>query len=454
MSLIHTIVAFIVALGLLIVVHEYGHYLIARLCGVKVLRFSVGFGRPLLTREIGADRTEWVIAAIPFGGYVKMLDEREGPVEPREVHRAFNRQSVGRRFGIVVAGPVANFLFAIAAYAGLFMYGLPEARPVLGTPPEGTVAAAAGLRSGDTVRSVEGEPITTWQELRWRVLQSALQRSPLRLEIVNDRGHLNAVTLDLRSFPTDDVESDALERIGLRLYRPPLEPVIGQVVRGGAAEKAGLAPGDRVLLADGRPVESWEALVAAVQARPEMPLALTIERAGARQAVEVVPAAVAAGPKRIGRIGAAPQVPASHAEKMLIRVQHGLGESLWKAIVKTGDIAVFSLKMLGKMLVGEVSWKHLSGPVTIADFAGQSAQMGWVSYLTFLALISISLGVLNLLPIPLLDGGHLMYYAIEIVKGKPVSERAMELGQRVGLALLLVMMAFAFYNDLNRLLTG
>ena len=454
MSLLHTIVAFIVALGLLIVVHEYGHYLIARLCGVKVLRFSVGFGRPLLTREIGTDRTEWVIAAIPFGGYVKMLDEREGPVEPREVHRAFNRQSVWRRFGIVVAGPVANFLFAIAAYAGLFMYGLPEARPVLGTPPEGTVAAAAGLRSGDTVRSVEGEPITTWQELRWRVLQSALQRSPLRLEIVNDRGHLNAVTLDLRSFPTDDVESDALERIGLRLYRPPLEPVIGQVVRGGAAEKAGLAPGDRVLLADGRPVESWEALVAAVQARPEMPLALTIERAGARQAVEVVPAAVAAGPKRIGRIGAAPQVPASHAEKMLIRVQHGLGESLWKAIVKTGDIAVFSLKMLGKMLVGEVSWKHLSGPVTIADFAGQSAQMGWVSYLTFLALISISLGVLNLLPIPLLDGGHLMYYAIEIVKGKPVSERAMELGQRVGLALLLVMMAFAFYNDLNRLLTG
>jgi len=454
MSLLHTIVAFIVALGLLIVVHEYGHYLIARLCGVKVLRFSVGFGRPLLTREIGTDRTEWVIAAIPFGGYVKMLDEREGPVEPREVHRAFNRQSVWRRFGIVVAGPVANFLFAIAAYAGLFMYGLPEARPVLGTPPEGTVAAAAGLRSGDTVRSVEGEPITTWQELRWRVLQSALQRSPLRLEIVNDRGHLNAVTLDLRSFPTDDVESDALERIGLRLYRPPLEPVIGQVVRGGAAEKAGLAPGDRVLLADGRPVESWDALVAAVQARPEMPLALTIERAGARQAVEVVPAAVAAGPKRIGRIGAAPQVPASHAEKMLIRVQHGLGESLWKAIVKTGDIAVFSLKMLGKMLVGEVSWKHLSGPVTIADFAGQSAQMGWVSYLTFLALISISLGVLNLLPIPLLDGGHLMYYAIEIVKGKPVSERAMELGQRVGLALLLVMMAFAFYNDLNRLLTG
>jgi regulator of sigma E protease len=454
MGLLHTIVAFIIALGLLIVVHEFGHYLVARWCGVKVLRFSVGFGRALFTRRLGKDQTEWVIAAIPFGGYVKMLDEREAPVEPGEVHRAFNRQSVWRRFGIVVAGPLANFLFAIAAYAGLFMYGLPEARPVLGTPPEGTMAAAAGLRPGDTVRAVDGEPVTTWQELRWRVLQSALQRAVVRLDVVNEKGHLNTLTLDLRSFPTDDVESDALERVGLRLYRPPLEPVIGQVMRGGAAERAGLEPGDRVVLADGKPVETWDALVAVVQSRPETPLALKIDRGGTSQTIEVVPAAVSAGGKRIGRINAAPQVPASHADRMLIRVQHGVGESLWKAVMKTGDIAVFSLKMLGKMLVGEVSWKHLSGPVTIADFAGQSAQMGWVSYLTFLALISISLGVLNLLPIPLLDGGHLMYYVIEIVKGKPVSERAMELGQRVGLALLLVMMAFAFYNDLNRLLTG
>jgi regulator of sigma E protease len=454
MTLLHTIVAFIVALGLLIVVHEYGHYLIARLCGVKVLRFSVGFGRPLFTRTIGKDRTEWVVAAIPFGGYVKMLDEREAPVEAHELPRAFNRQSVGRRFAIVVAGPIANFLFAIAVYAGLFMYGLPEARPVLGAPAEGSVAAAAGLRPGDTVRAADGETITTWQELRWRVLQSALQRQPLRLELQDERGHLRDATLDLRSFPADDVESDALERVGLRLYRPTLDPVIGQVVRGGAAERAGLAAGDRVVSVDGNPVETWDALVALIQARPETPMRLAIERGGVRQNVEVTPAAASAGQKRIGRIGAAPQVPAAHAERMTIRVQHGVGEALWKGMVKTGDIAVFSLKMLGKMLMGEVSWRHLSGPVTIADFAGQSAQMGWISYVTFLALISISLGVLNLLPIPLLDGGHLMYYAIEVVKGKPVSERAMELGQRVGLALLLVMMAFAFYNDLNRLLTG
>jgi regulator of sigma E protease len=450
MSLLNTIVAFIIALGLLIVVHEYGHYLVARLCGVKVLRFSVGFGRPLFTRKLGADQTEWVVATIPFGGYVKMLDEREGEVAPHEAHRAFNRQSVWRRFGIVVAGPIANFLFAIAAYAGLFMYGLPEARPVLGAPAQGSPAALAGLRSGDTVRAAGGDAVATWQELRWRVLQSALQRESLRLEVVDEKGHLRDATLDLKAFPADDVEADALERIGLRLYRPPLEPVIGQLVRGGAAERAGLAAGDRILLADGKPVDSWDALVSAVQARPETPLALTIERDGARQTIEVIPVR----DKTIGRIGVAPQVPAAHAERMLVRVQHGLGESLWKAVGKTADIAVFSLKMLGKMLLGEVSWKHLSGPVTIADFAGQSAALGWVSYLTFLALISISLGVLNLLPIPLLDGGHLMYYAIEIVKGKPVSERAMELGQRVGLALLLVMMAFAFYNDLNRLLTG
>jgi regulator of sigma E protease len=454
MSFIQTLIAFIVALGVLIVVHEYGHYIVARLCGVKVLRFSVGFGRPLALWRRGPDRTEWVIAAVPFGGYVKMLDEREGPVAPEEAHRAFNRQSVGRRFLIVVAGPLFNFLFAILVYAGLFMYGLPEARPVLGEPAAGSVAAASGLKSGDTVRSVDGEPITTWQELRWRVLQAALQRQTLRLELVNERGHLGEATLDLRAYPADEVEADALDRVGLRLYRPPLEPVVGQIVAGGPADRAGLAAGDRVVRADGRPIDSWDALVAVIRARPGKPLALVVERNGTTQAIEVTPDSVAAGDTRIGRIGAAPFIPAAHAEKMLIRVQHGLFGSLGKAAAKTWDISVFSLKMLGKMLMGEVSWRHLSGPVTIADFAGQSAQMGWISYLTFLALISISLGVLNLLPIPLLDGGHLMYYAIEIIKGRPVSERAMELGQRVGLALLLVMMAFAFYNDLNRLLTG
>ena len=454
MSFVQTVVAFIVALGVLIVVHEYGHYLVARACKVKVLRFSVGFGRPLATWRLGPDRTEWVLAAIPFGGYVKMLDEREGPVEPAELARAFNRQSVWKRFAIVIAGPLFNFVFAVLVYAGLFMYGLPEARPILGAPPAGTLAAAAGVHAGDTVRAIDGEPIATWQELRWRVLQAALQRQSAQLETLDERGHIAMVALDLSGFPSADVETDVLEKIGLRLYRPPLEPVLGQVLAGGAAERAGLMSGDRILRVDGSPIENWDAFVNAIRSRPGQPLSITIERAGRTQALEVVPDAVNAGSARIGRIGAGPQQPEGYAEKLLVRVQHGPIASLGKAIAKTVDISVFSLKMLGKMLIGEVSWRHLSGPVTIADFAGQSASLGWVSYLTFLALISISLGVLNLLPIPLLDGGHLMYYAIEIIKGRPVSERFMELGQRVGLALLLVMMAFAFYNDLNRLLTG
>jgi regulator of sigma E protease len=458
MSLLHTLVAFILALGVLIVVHEYGHYIVAKLCGVKVLRFSVGFGRPLILSRRGQDQTEWVLAAIPFGGYVKMLDEREGPVEPAELDRAFNRQSVWKRLLIVVAGPVFNFIFAILVYAGLFMYGLPEARPIVAEPPAGTLAATAGLHAGDTVRAIGtesgSESVSTWQEVRWLILQAALQRQSVRLETEDARGRVATVELDLRGFPADAVEGDVLERVGLRLYRPPLEPVLGKLVAGGPAERAGLKEGDRIVRVDGAPVDTWETLVNAVRARPGKPLRLGLERGDTTIALDVVPDAVAAGDTRIGRIGAAPRLPAAEADKMLVRVQYGPLASLSKAVAKTYDISVFSLKMLGKMLVGEVSWKHLSGPVTIADFAGQSAQMGWISYLTFLALISISLGVLNLLPIPLLDGGHLMYYAIELIKGRPVSERVMELGQRVGLALLLVMMAFAFYNDLNRLLTG
>ena len=448
MNLLHTIVAFVVALGVLIVVHEYGHYLVARLCGVKVLRFSVGFGRALFVKRTGEDQTEWVIAAVPFGGYVKMLDEREGPVAPQEAQRAFNRQNVWRRILIVVAGPLFNFVFAILVYAGLFMYGLPEARPILGAPPAGTLAAAAGIGAGDTVRSIDGEPVATWQDLRWQILQAALQRQAVRMETLDGRGHITAVTLDLRGFPANEVESDVLERIGLRLYRPMLAPVIGRVVPGGSAERSGLAAGDRILSADRKPIQTWDDFVGVVRSKPGTPIPLVVERGGSRLTIEVT-----ADPKtRI--IGAQVRQSEDYVEKMFVRVQHGPLASLGRGAAKTWDISAFSLKMLGRMLIGEVSWKHLSGPVTIADFAGQSAQMGWISYVSFLALISISLGVLNLLPIPLLDGGHLLYYAIEIVKRGPVSERAMELGQRVGLALLLVMMAFAFYNDLNRLLTG
>jgi regulator of sigma E protease len=281
-----------------------------------------------------------------------------------------------------------------------------------------------------------------------------LQREPLSLELVNTRDQISSVTLDLRDYPAAEVESDVLERIGLRLYRPTLEPVLGQVVSGSAAERAGLEQGDRVTHIDGRPVPTWEDLVREVRRRPGREAALRIERGELSMTLRVTPEDVAVNGERIGRIGAAPEISAAHAERILVQVRHGPLDSIGHAVAKTWDISVFSLRMLGRMLLGQVSWKNLSGPVTIADFAGQSAQLGWIPYLTFLALISISLGVLNLLPIPPLDGGHLMFYAVEILKGSPASDRAIEFGQRVGIALLLVLMAFAFYNDLTRLFAG
>jgi regulator of sigma E protease len=453
-SLLQTVAAFVVALAVLIVVHEYGHYLAARLAGVKVLRFSVGFGRPILVARRGADHTEWVLAAVPLGGYVKMLDEREAPVASNERDRAFNRQSVWKRFMIVGAGPAFNFMFAVAVYFALYLHGVPEARPVVAEPPAGTLAQRAGLAAGDRVRSIDDEAIETWQELRWRVLQAALQRHSLRIEVIRQRDDIRQLRLDLGAVRSEEVEGDILERLGLQLYRPPLAPVLGKVIEGAAAERAGLRAGDRIETAGGRTVETWEDLVRAVRARPGATLELGVLRDGARIQISVTPDAVGAAGERIGRIGAAPQIPPHHADGMLVQVDYGIVTSLAKAVAKTWDISIFSLRMLGRMLLGEVSWKHLSGPLTIADYAGQSAQLGWFSYLTFLALISISLGVLNLLPIPLLDGGHLMYYCLEAIKGSPVSERAIEFGQRVGLALLVVMMAFAFYNDLNRLFSG
>jgi regulator of sigma E protease len=454
MSLLHTIASFVVALGLLIVVHELGHYVVARWCGVKVLRFSVGFGRALAIRRFGPDRTEWVIAAVPLGGYVKMVDEREGDVEPADLPRAFNRQSVWKRFAIVVAGPVANFLLAIALYWCLFMSGVQEAKPILAAPDAGTVAAQAGLRAGDTIRAINDEPVTGWQDVRWRLLQLALDRKQARIEVADARGAIDWRTLDLSRTAADEVEGDLLAKLGMRLYRPELPPVIGKVIAGGVAARAGLAAGDRVIAVNGEPTASWEALVAKIRASPGRALVLEIERAGATRRIELAPEAATQGTETIGRIGAAPQVDEGALKAYYFEVRYGPVDAAAKAVARTWEMSVFSLRMLGKMVVGEVSWRNLSGPVTIADYAGQSASLGLAPYLAFLALISISLGVLNLLPIPLLDGGHLMYYTIEVLKGSPVSERAMEIGQRAGLAVLLFLMAFAFYNDINRLLTG
>lgn len=446
--------AFALALGLLIVVHEAGHFVVARWCGVKVLRFSVGFGKPLLSRRIGRDRTELALAAFPLGGYVKMLDEREGEVDQAELPRAFNRQSVWKRFIIVLAGPVANFALAIFMYWVLFVHGVEEPRPVLGKPEAQSMVEQAGFQEGELVRSINGQPIDSWQELRWELLQQALAKSGATLEVINKRQEISFRKLDLASLDTSDLEGDILQQIGFRIYRPQLPPIIGKITPGGVADLAGLREGDRILAIDGVPIERWAQVVAVIREAPGRPIRLDAQRQGQAISFTIMPGEVDDRGKRIGRIGIAVLEQTDDRAALLIIVKYGPVESLIKAVGLTWETSAFSLTMLGRMVVGDVSWKNLSGPVTIADYAGQSAKLGLAYYIKFLALISISLGVLNLLPIPLLDGGHLMYYIVEIIKGGPVSERVMEIGQQIGLALLVMLMAFAFYNDINRLVSG
>ncbi len=446
--------AFVVALGVLIVVHELGHFVVARLCGVKVLRFSVGFGKVLAMRRFGRDQTEWALAAFPLGGFVKMLDEREGPVAPEELPRTFNRQPVARRFLIVAAGPVANLLLAILLYWVLFMHGSEELRPILAAPVVATPAAMAAIQDGEVVRSVNGKPVATWQELRWEFTQVALDRVPVRLEVVNQYKDINFRSIATDSLGEADLEKDLLGRLGLTLYKPKIKPIVGEVTHGSAAEAEGVIAGDEILAIEGVKISDWTDVVASIRKSAGETLRVDLQRGTEVKQVRITPTMVEEGGQRIGRIGIVVRNdPKLHA-LLFTTVYYGPLEALSKAARKTWDTATFSLKMMGRMAVGELSWKNLSGPVTIADYAGQSASMGWMPYLSFIALISISLGVLNLLPIPILDGGHLLYYIVEIVKGGPLSERVMEIGQQIGLALLLMLMAFAFYNDINRLVSG
>lgn len=446
--------AFVVVLGVLIVFHELGHYLAARMCGVKVLRFSVGFGRMLWKTRLGKDQTEWAFSLFPLGGYVKMLDEREGKVAENEIHRAFNRQSVGKRSIIVAAGPLANFALAILIYWAVFMHGSEELLPVLGTPPQGTPAAMAAVGNGEQVRAVDGQPVATWSDLRWTLLHKAVDHESVVLEVINERDEIAVRRLYLAAAGEQGWEGDALERLGIRFYRPELPPVIGKVVTDSVGERAGILPGDRVLAISGKDVASWYDLVAIIRESAAKPISLDLERQGELVVIDVIPEAVSERGQMVGKIGVAVADGPKPRREVKTFVSYGVIDAAGKALDETWNKSVFSVVMLGKMLTGEASWRNLSGPVTIADYAGQSARLGLDYYLKFMALVSISLGVLNLLPIPVLDGGHLLYHMIEVVMRRPLSERAMEIGQQVGMSILFALMAFAFFNDLTRLFNG
>ena len=453
-SLLSTVAYFLVALGVLIVVHEFGHFLLARWMGVKVLRFSVGFGKPLFSRRFGADQTEWALAAFPLGGYVKMLDEREGPVAAAEAHRAFNRQPIWRRTLIIVAGPIANLLLAVALYTALFTYGVEEMRPVLAAPTAATAAERAGVIAADRVRAVSGMPIQTMQDLRWQLMECVLDARPAVLETIDERGNIAFKTIDTSAITSDQLDTDFVRTLGLLPFRPNPAPVVGMVATDSVAERAGFRVGDIVRTVDGRSITGWMEFVEAVRAAPERRLHITLDRGGQSLVIDVTPQAVVEQGTSIGKIGLGISRDPALREQLFVTVRLDPFAALRKGSAQTWETSLFTLRMMGRMITGDLSWRNISGPVTIADYAGQSAQLGLEHYLKFLALISISLGVLNLLPIPVLDGGHLLYYLLEAIKGEALSERAMEVGQQIGLGLLALLMAVAFFNDFNRLLSG
>jgi regulator of sigma E protease len=452
MDILQKLLAFLVVLSVLVVFHELGHYWIARWCGVKVLRFSVGFGRVLWSRRFGPDRTEWAISAIPLGGYVKMADEREGELDPRDFPRAFNRQSVGRRIAIVAAGPIANLILAVLLFAGTFVAGVPGQRALVDDPPAGTPAAQAGIRAGDLIVAVDGAPVASWQDLRWRLLQSS-GRAEALIEIERERvggaGERATLRLPLAGLAMSEWEGNFMPTLGLRADFGP--PLIDDVIPGKPAERAGLKAGDRIDAIDGATVRSPAEVAARTNAKPGMPVTFRILRAGGELDVSFTTEAAEQGGRRVGLAGVRLKVDPEAAARLGVTVRYGLVDALAQGARKTLDLSVFTLKMLGRIVTGDASLKNISGPITLADYAGQSAQAGWLVFVGYLALISISLGVLNLLPIPLLDGGHLLYYFAELIKGSPLSDRAFELGQRIGMAMLAVMMALALFNDLSRL---
>lgn len=443
--MLFTLLAFAVALGSLIIFHELGHYWVARLCGVKVLRFSVGFGKVILRRT---DRhgTEWAVSALPLGGYVKMQDEAPAGATPSEAAGAFNNKSVGKRIAIVAAGPIFNLILAVFLYAGLNMAGTQEPQAIIAQPVAGSPAAQAGLLPGDRILAIDGQEVGSWSDARWRLMDVMSTGGRSLIEVSTPGGAVQQRELNLPANAMDPSTGDPLAAAGIRLAQP--KPAVRAVIDGGEGQAAGLRTGDLIVAVNGQPTPETGGLVKLIQESAGKPLALTLLRDGATLSLNVTPRVETVNGQEVGRLGVqlGGDIP-------MVTVRYGLFESVWRGAVRTWDTAWFSLRMMGRMVTGDVSWRNVSGPVTIADYAGQTARIGIVAYIAYIALISISLGVLNLLPIPMLDGGHLLYYLVEIVRGSPPPAKWIDIGQRAGIGLLAALMGLALFNDFTRLFT-
>lgn len=448
-----TVLSFILAISILVVIHEFGHFWVARRCGVKVLRFSVGFGKPLwsYTDKLG---TEYSIAPIPLGGYVKMLDEREGPVKPEELHQAFNQKNVWQRIAIASAGPIANFIFAVLAYCSLFMMGISGLVPIIGNVVDNSPAYEQGLQPGDRIQTISGKEVNSFQEVSWQLISYIGETIDIELTVVDSNNQPRNVTIPVQQWLTQQEAPDPMKALGIEPRRLVLEPIVGEIVANGAAAKAGLASGDIILSANAEPIDNWTQWVELIRANPLKPMILFIERNGQPLELELIPAEKEIeNNKTIGFVGiglhqsAIPEMP----KAWLTEVKLGPVDAFVQGIAKTQQLIVFTLESLWKMILGDVSVKNLSGPITIAKVADSSVSNGLQAFIGFLALLSVSLGVLNLLPIPVLDGGHILFYAIEAVRGKAVSEKTQIIAIQVGMALLLGLMIIAFYNDISRL---
>ncbi|HSI27746.1 MAG TPA: RIP metalloprotease RseP [Methylophilus sp.] len=453
--------AFIVAIGVLVTIHEFGHYLAARSCGVRVLKFSIGFGKPIFQYQRTPQSTQWVLSWIPLGGYVKMLDSRdtesltstEHPATTADWARAFDRQKVAAKMWIVFAGPLANLLLAFVCYWGLIAQGEVGLKPYIGPVESGSLAAQAKLRSGDLVVSLDGKPVGTWQDAQWQLLEAWVAHRSLSVVTRTVQGESHTHVLAISKLPGEP-EGDVLQKVGISMLMPVIPAVVGQVLPGSVAEKSGLQVGDHIVRVNNKPVEDWQQFVKLVRANPSQPLKVEYQRSGEILQVKLLPETVVEAGQKIGRLGAGVNMDAVDLKPYRVERHYTVAEAAVRAVHRVQETIVFTLKMIGKMLTGQASLKSISGPVSIADAAGETAGLGLKPYIGFIALLSISIAVMNLLPIPVLDGGHLLYHMAELIRGEPLPDKVLEIGQRIGLGLLGALMFIAFFNDINRYLVG